>query len=95
MHYSEGLAIPGGSNLHGLRVTSLGDKDQLGLSYRLHYRETSAPSCAEHNFWAICHSQLVRVDWLVSYPLVFIHLRYKPTYHQHPILGSVNGVARY
>ena len=33
----------------GLSVTSLGDKDQCGLLYHLHYRETCMPACAEHN----------------------------------------------
>ena len=30
----------------------------------------------EHDLWAIRCSQLVQGDRLVSYPLVFIHLRY-------------------
>ena len=33
------------------------------------YRETCTPTCAEHDFH-------VQVDWLVSYPLVFIYLRF-------------------
>ena len=71
----------------GLNLTSREDKDQWGLLYCLHYRETCAPTCAEHNFWAICRSQLVQVDWPVSYPLVFIHLRdvdpYNPRWTSH------------
>ena len=34
-----------------LSVMSLGDKDQWGLSYRLHYRESCAPICAERTSW--------------------------------------------
>ena len=44
--------------------------------YRLHYWETCTLTCAERDFWAICHSQLVQVDRLVSYRLVFNHLRF-------------------
>ena len=51
------------------------------LWYRLHYRETCTRICAECNFWAIRDSQLVQVDQLDSYPLVFIHLRYNTTVH--------------
>ena len=57
----------------GISVMSLGDKDQRGLSYRLHYRETCTPTSAEHDFWVIPSSQPVQVDQLVSYPLVLIH----------------------
>ena len=59
----------------GLGVISLGDKDQWGLLYHLHYRETCPPKCAAHNLWAISRSKPVQVDCMVSYPLVFIHLR--------------------
>ena len=60
----------------GLNVTLIGDIAMSWLLYCLHYRETCAPTCAEHNFWAIRGSQPVQGDWLVSYPLVFIHLRF-------------------
>ena len=60
----------------GIRVTSPGDKDQLGLSYLLHYREIWPPTCAEHNLCAIRRSQLVQVNRLVSYPLLFTYLRF-------------------
>ena len=32
-------------------------------------------TCAEQDFWAIRRSQPIQVDRLVSYPLVFIHIR--------------------
>ena len=44
------------------------------LLYRLHCSETCAARCTEGDFSAIRRSQSVQVDWLVSYPLVFIHL---------------------
>ena len=31
-------------------MTSVGDKDQLELSYRLHYREGYAAICTDHAF---------------------------------------------
>ena len=43
-------------------------------------RETSEPRCAERDFWAICPSQSVQVDWPVSYPFIFIYL----SHGQHP-----------
>ena len=49
---SEDLAIASVSNFD-LSGTLLGDKDQLGLLYCLHYRENCAATCAESNFWAI------------------------------------------
>ena len=52
------------------------------LSYRVHYRETGAPTCAGHDLLDI-H----QVDWLVSYPLVFIHLRYQLKPHKGIILS--------
>ena len=61
----------------GLTVTSLGGKDQWGLSNHLQYRETCSIICPEHYFWAIRSSQLVQVDQLLSYPLVFIYLGIK------------------
>ena len=60
MRFSEGLAIAKGFE-SGLNVTSL---DQSGILYPLHYRESWAATCAEQNFWAICHSQPVQVDRL-------------------------------
>ena len=39
--------------------------------YQLDHRETCIPACTEHDFWAIRHSQPVKVDRLVSYPPVF------------------------
>ena len=42
--------------------------------YQLDHRETCIPACTEHDFWAIRHSQPVKVDRLVSYPPVFFHL---------------------
>ena len=50
MCYSEGYDRGPES---GLNVMSLGGKDQWGLSYHLHYRETCTPAWAECNFWAI------------------------------------------
>ena len=70
MRYSEDMDDNARGLESGLSMTSQGDKDQLGLSYRLHYRETSAAICAEQDLWAIRRKQLVQVDWLVSYPLV-------------------------
>ena len=58
----------------GISVRSRGDKDQSGLSYHLHNIDTCAPACTEYDFWAICWGWPVRVDRLVSYPLVFIYL---------------------
>ena len=55
MRYSEDLAILES----GLSVMSLGDKDQYELSYCLYYRERCAPTCTEHNFWAIRRSLVV------------------------------------
>ena len=71
MRYSEDLAIPGVSNLAEscLSVMSLRDKDQWGLSYRLHYKESCAPTWAERNFWATHCSQVVQGDLSVSYPV--------------------------
>ena len=57
-----------------LLVTSLGDKDQYGLSFRLRFIETCAPLCAECNFLGFRRSQLVQGDRLVSYPPVFIYV---------------------
>ena len=78
--YCPGGYCPGGycprTLKSGHSVTSLGDTDQRGLSYCLHYRETCAPTCAEHNFWPIRHSQPIQVDRMISYPLVFIYLRF-------------------
>ena len=51
----------------GLSVTSLGDKNQWGFLYLLHYRESCTPACAEHKSWAFRHSLVVQVDRLVSY----------------------------
>ena len=46
MEYREGLAMRG----DGIpSVTSLGDKDQLELLYRLNYRDTCAPTCEERD----------------------------------------------
>ena len=47
----------------------------------VYIREKTSP---ERNFQAIRRSQLVQVERLVSYPLVFIHLRRK-TAVKHPI----------
>ena len=60
----------------GSRIWHHGEKDQCGFSYRLHYRESCASTCPEPNFWAIRRNLVVSVDRLVSYPLVFIHLRH-------------------
>ena len=66
------------------------EKVQLGLLYRLHYRQTCAPACTEHDLLVIRRSQVIQVDRLVSYPLVFIHLRLKeprvPTNRYHNYL---------
>ena len=68
---SEELAILGVSNLAEprLSMTSLGDEDQQGLSYRLYSREGCATICAEGNFWTIRRSQVVQGDLLVAYPV--------------------------
>ena len=58
-------------------MTSIGDKDQYGLSYRLHYRESCAPTCAERNFWLFSAAWLFRLPGWFLYPLVFIHLYMK------------------
>ena len=53
----------------------------------LYYRETCAPTFAEQDFWAIRRSQPVQVDWLVSYPLIFIYLRYKAPKNRYYVCG--------
>ena len=72
MRHSEDLAITGVANRAEprLSVTSLGDKDQWGLSYRLYYRECCAPTCAERNLWAIRHRKIVQGDLPVAYTVV-------------------------
>ena len=69
------------SHRYGSSVRSRGNKDQSGLSYRLHYRDTLSPPSAGHaqnpKFGLLVDTgggQLVQVDWLVSNPLVFGHL---------------------
>ena len=47
MRYSEGLdttGVPDLASAQGLQ----GNKDQSGLTYHLHYRETCAPASSEH-----------------------------------------------
>ena len=56
-------------NLVSVWRTSLGNKDQWGLSYRLYYRESCTPTCTERNFWAISHSQVVQGNLPVAYPV--------------------------
>ena len=38
---------------YGISVRSRGNKNQSGLSHRLHYRVTCVETCSEHDFWAI------------------------------------------
>ena len=54
MRYSEDLAIPWVLNLPEPRlcVTSLKTSEGPRIIYM--------PTCAEHNFWAICRSQIVQ-----------------------------------
>ena len=60
----------------GLNVTSL-LRRQRPMRALVQFTLACAATCVEHNFWAIhCSQPAVQVDRLVSYPLVFIHLRY-------------------
>ena len=58
MRYSEDLNLKGLES--GLDVTSLGDKDQWGLSYHLHQKESCAPTRAERNFGLFAAARLFR-----------------------------------
>ena len=65
----------------GISVRSRQNKDQSGLLYHLHYRDTWSPASTEHaqstNFGLLVDTgwgKPVQVDRLVSYPLVFIYL---------------------
>ena len=70
MRYGERLGATGFFYL-AISVKSQWNKDQSGLSYHLHYRETCAPASSEHS--QSMTFGLVLVDRLVSYPLVFIY----------------------
>ena len=72
MRYGEALKTYDRGLEYSLIVTSPGDKDKGGLSYRLHYRETLAPNAAQNA--TFCRSQPVHIDRLVSYALVLLLL---------------------
>ena len=73
------------SDRSGIRTRSRGNKDQSGLSYHLHYRDTwhliypISWACAEHQFFRLFSWHWLRpacsVDRLASNPPVFEHLR--------------------
>ena len=77
MRYSEGLDTTGVSDL-AISVRSRGNKDQSGLSYHLHYRETCAPPLSEHvqstTFGLLLEASLYRLTGWLHINLFFIYL---------------------
>ena len=60
-----------------LSVWRQGERDQWGIVYCLHYRETCAPTCAEYKFWAIRRLARVfkeicrlRIRWINIHALI-------------------------
>ena len=77
MSCSEGLDMTGVSDL-AISVRSRGNKDQSGLSYQLHYRETCVQASSEHaqsiTFGLLVEARLFMLtDWF--YIHLFIYLR--------------------
>ena len=81
MRYIEGLDTPGRHD-RGFSSGSQVNRDQSGLSYHLHYRETYAPASPEHvqspTFGLLVESSLFRLNgWFHIHFFIFIYLRSK------------------